>query len=214
MIKRNLALMFLAGAAIISSCGSDATEAKDAKKEAEASEQSVTYIVDASGSSVQWTGTKLAYGHTGLIDIKSGELSVEGKKITAGAFMIDMNTIKETGEDIDPEKAMQLAGHLMSPDFFDAAAFPTSSFAITGVDDVDGKYTVSGNLTIKGVEKNISFPAKVEADGKKLLADAEFTINRNDWGVSYGSGISGAIADEAIGDDITFVVHLEAKIAE
>ena len=38
MIKKNLALMFLAGAAIISSCGSDATEATDAKKEAEASQ--------------------------------------------------------------------------------------------------------------------------------------------------------------------------------
>lgn len=213
MIKRNLALMFLAGAAIISSCGSDATEATDAKKEAEATKESVTYVVDASKSSVQWTGSKLAYSHTGTIDIISGELSVEGEKITAGAFMIDMKTIKETG-DVDPEKAMQLAGHLMDVDFFDAAAHPTSSFQITGVEEADGKYTISGNLTIKGISKNITFPAKVGADGKKLLADAEFTINRNDWGVSYGSGISGAIADEAIGDDIAFVVHLEAKIAE
>lgn len=204
--------MLLAGAAIISSCGSNATEATDAKKEAEASEKSVTYIVSPTKSTVQWTGTKLAYGHTGLIDIKSGELSVEGKKITAGSFMIDMATIKETGEDIDQEKAIQLAGHLMSPDFFDAAAFPTSSFAITSVEEADGKYTISGNLTIKGVEKNISFPAKVEADGKKLIADAEFIINRNDWGVSYGSGASGAVADQAIGDDLEFVVHLEAAI--
>ncbi len=208
----NLALMLLAGAVIFSSCGSDATEATDAKKEAEATEKSVTYIVDASNSQVQWTGTKLTYGHTGVIEIKSGELSAEGEKITAGAFMIDMNTIKETGEDLDPEKAMQLAGHLMDVDFFDAAAFPTSSFAITGVEGKDGNYTISGNLTIKGIEKNISFLAEVKADGKKLTADAEFIINRNDWGVSYGSGASGAVADQAIGDDITFVVHLEAAV--
>jgi len=213
MIKSKLALLFLAGAAIISSCGSNATEATDAKKEAEASKESVTYIVDASKSQVQWTGSKLAYSHTGLIDIKSGELSVEGEKITAGSFMIDMKTVRETG-DVDPEKAMQLAGHLMSPDFFDAEAFPTSAFTITGVEEADGKYTISGNLTIKGIEKNISFPAKVGADGKKLLADAEFIINRNDWGVSYGSGMTGAVADQAIGDDIEFVIHLEAKIAE
>ena len=213
MIKKNLALMFLAGAAIISSCGSDATEATDAKKEAEASKESLTYIVDASKSTVQWTGTKLTYGHTGTIDVISGELSAEGEKITAGSFMIDMKTIKETG-DVDPEEAMKLAGHLMAVDFFDTAAHPTSSFEITEVTEADGKYTISGNLTIKGVEKNITFPAKVSADGKKLSADAEFTINRNDWGVSYGSGLSGAIADEAIGDDIAFVVHLEAKIAE
>jgi polyisoprenoid-binding protein YceI len=213
MIKSKLAFLFLAGAAIISSCGSNATEATDAKKEAEASEKSVTYTIDASKSQVQWTGSKLAYSHTGLIDIKSGELSLEGKKITAGSFMIDMKTIRETG-DVDPEKAAQLAGHLMDVDFFDAASFPTSSFTVTGVEEADGKYTISGNLSIKGVEKNISFPAKVEADGKKLFADAEFIINRNDWGVSYGSGVTGAVADQAIGDDIEFVVHLEAKIAE
>jgi polyisoprenoid-binding protein YceI len=205
--------MTLAGAAILSSCGSNATEATDAKKEADATAKSIPYIVDVANSQVQWTGTKLTYGHTGLIDIKSGELSVEGEKITAGAFMIDMNTIKETGEDLDQEKAMQLAGHLMSPDFFDASVYPTSSFAITGVEGEKGNYTISGNLTIKGIEKNISFPAEVKVDGKKLIADAEFIINRNDWGVSYGSGVSGAVADQAIGDDITFVVHLEATVA-
>ena len=213
MIKKNFALMLLAGAAIISSCGSDATEATEAKKEAEASKESVKYVIDTKKSTVQWTGTKLTYGHTGTIDVISGELSVEGEKITAGSFEIDMKTIKETG-DVDPEKAAQLAGHLMDVDFFDAATHPTSSFEITGVDGADGKYNISGNLTIKGVSKNITFPAKVSADGKKLSADAEFTINRNDWGVSYGSGLTGAIADEAIGDDIAFVVHLDAKIAE
>lgn len=202
-----------AGALLLSSCGSDAVEAKDAEKEAEGTKESTVYIVDTKESTVEWTGTKLNSGHTGLIDIKSGELKAEGKLITAGAFIIDMKTIRETGND-DEEGAANLAAHLMSTDFFASDSIPTSSFAITAVEEADGKYTISGNLTIKGIEKNISFPAKVEADGKVLIADAEFTINRNDWGVSYGSGITGAVADKAIGDDISFVVHLKADVAK
>lgn len=209
-MNKKLALMFLAGAAIISSCGSNATEATDAKKEAEATAESATYIVSPSKSELQWTGKKLAYGHTGLIDIRSGEISAEGDKITAGSFVIDMATIRETGAE-DEEKAIQLAGHLMSPDFFDAPAHPTSTFEITGVEGEKGKYTISGNLTIKGVSKNISFPADVKVVENELTATAEVIINRNDWGVSYGSGVTGAVADQAIGDDIEFKIKLTAS---
>lgn len=208
---KKLVLVFIAGSLILSSCGSDAVETTDAKKEAEATAESVTYKVDGKSSELQWWGKKLAYGHTGLIDIKSGELSVEGENITAGNFVIDMNTIRETGEDVDPEKAEQLAGHLMSPDFFDAAAFPTSTFEITGVKGEKGKYEISGNLTIKGISKNITFPADVKIDGDNLTAEADVTINRNDWGVSYGSGVSGAVADQAIADDIEFRMKIVAK---
>ena len=210
---KTIVTMIFAGALLFSSCGSDAVEAKDAEKEAEGKKENTVYVIDTKESTVEWTGTKLNSGHTGLIDIKSGELKADGKLITAGAFMIDMKSIHETGNE-DTESAEMLAGHLMAADFFDAEVHPTCSFAITQVTEKDGDYIISGNLTIKGIEKNISFPAKVEADGKVLMADAEFTINRNDWGVSYGSGITGAVADKAIGDDISFVVHLKADVAK
>lgn len=203
-------LLMMASAVILASCGSNAVEATEAKKEAEATEKSVEYVVDAKSSEVQWHGKKLAYGHTGLIDIKSGSLAAENEKITAGKFEIDMNTIRETG-DVDPEDAIKLAGHLMDVDFFDAASFPLSTFEITGVKGEKGNYEISGNLIIKGVSKNITFPAEVKLEGDQLTANAEVIINRTDWGVVYGSGVTGAVADKAISDDIDFKIKLVAN---
>jgi polyisoprenoid-binding protein YceI len=208
-MKNAINLMILGGAILFSACSSNGVETSDAKKKADATKESITYKVDPKQSELNWSGKKLASGHSGLIEIKSGEISAEGDKITAGKFEVDMKTITEPGNP-DQEKAAYLTGHLMSEDFFDAEKYPVTSFEITGVDEKDGKFTISGNLTIKGISKNISFPAKVKADGEKLTADAEFTINRNDWGVTYGSGITGAAADQAIHDDIEFKISLVA----
>lgn len=205
-----LMMSLLAMGIFFSSCSSDGVKTSDAKEKADATAESITYKVVPEKSEVYWYGKKLAYGHGGLITIKSGEVSAEGTKITAGKFDIDMSTIVETGSD-DAEKAAQLAGHLMSEDFFDAAKYPVSSFEITGVKGEETKFDISGNLTIKGITKNLTFPAMVVVDGDQLTASGEFIINRNDWGVSYGSGISGAVADQAIHDDISFKVSIVAK---
>ncbi len=209
-MKNKLMLSILAIGLLSSSCSSDGVETSEAKDKASATAESITYKVIPEKSQVSWSGKKLAYGHSGIIDIKSGELSAEGFRITAGKFEIDMTTIVETGND-DAEKAAQLAGHLMSADFFDAAAYPVSTFEITGVTGEGTDYEISGNLVIKGISKNITFPAIVVVDGDQLTASADIIINRNDWGVSYGSGMSGAVADQAIHDDISFKISIVAK---
>ena len=47
--------------------------------------------------------------------------------------------------------------------------------------------TVSGNLTIKDKTVNVSFPAKVEVTENGLTLVSNFTINRQDWGLAYGT---------------------------
>ena len=47
--------------------------------------------------------------------------------------------------------------------------------------------TVSGNLTIKDKTVNVSFPAKVEVTENGLTMVSNFTINRQDWGLAYGT---------------------------
>jgi polyisoprenoid-binding protein YceI len=87
-------------------------------------------------------------------------------------------------------------------------------FAVTGSTALatdSTTHTVKGNLTIKGVSKNIEFPAKVTVAGDDITATASFTINRNDWGVTYGSGLSGAVGDKIIGDNIDYKVSLKGK---
>jgi polyisoprenoid-binding protein YceI len=189
-----------------------AANASDADSVANAAATAATYKVDAAASELQWHGSKLAYGHTGLITITEGSLSVENGNITAGNFAVDMKSVKETGNP-DAESAGKLAGHLTSPDFFDAEKYPSSKFEVTG--SAENKtdsttHTIKGNLTIKDKTKNIEFPAKVGIEGNNLTATASFTINRNDWGVTYGSGLSGAIGDKVIGDNIDYKVTLKA----
>lgn len=198
----------------LSSCGnSGESTATDAQNVAEAGAGAATYKVNTAESQLQWHGSKLAYGHTGVINITEGSLSVENGNLTAGNFTIDMKSIKETGTD-DAEAAAKLAGHLMNADFFDSEKYPTSKFEVTGstANATDSTtHTVKGNLTIKDVTKNIEFPAKIAVNGDQLTADASFSINRNDWGVTYGSGLSGAIGDKVIGDNIDYKVSLKAK---
>ncbi len=97
----------------------------------------------------------------GTLTVKSGDISVDAGQVTAGNFVIDMNSIK-----VDPasvtekdKKPADLEGHLKSPDFFDVAKNPTSDFKITSVTDLKeaskdaiagANKTVSGNLTLSG----------------------------------------------------------------
>ena len=185
------------------------TTPQEEQEVAAATSETNTYTVNTEASSVTWKGVKtfvVDYGHTGTVAISSGELSVTDGAIEAGNFSIDMSTIAETGND-NEEYAMKLAGHLMSPDFFDVENNPTADFAITGVDGDN----ISGNLTIKGVSKNISFPATVEITDTELKASADFAINRMDWGVEYGNGSIADIAkDNIIDNNIEFTVALVA----
>lgn len=210
MNKINL-LLLAASTTLLMSCGNggETVDAGEEGTEATATTESATYTVDTQKSMVEWTGKKLAYGHTGTIQIKSGELSVEGGSVTAGNFVIDMNTINENDDSAaNEEKEQKLVGHLKSDDFFSVEQYPTSEFAITKVED----NTVSGNLTIKGITKEISFPAQINVTDNELTANAEFTINRTDWDVKYASGnfFEDLAADQAISDDISYKVNLVA----
>jgi polyisoprenoid-binding protein YceI len=196
--------------AALSSCGSDAVEATDKKEVSTDTVATIAYGVDTAASVLNWHGEKLAYGHDGTIEITSGELSMKGDTLKAGNFVVDMKTIVETGEG-KPEDKAKLAGHLMAADFFDAEKYPVSKFEITAAVKKDGKYEVSGNLMIKDSTKNITFPADIKVEGDKVTATAEFTIDRTQWNVVYGSGISGAVGDNIISNDIKFKVNLVAN---
>lgn len=209
--------MIAAAALFFAACGGaekpEATQANEAAEVAPVVEAAVAYNVDAAASKLMWTGTKLGQSdHVGTIAIQSGVLQSNEGKLTAGEFVIDMAQM--TNEDAG-DKAADLIGHLSSPDFFNVAEYPTSTFAITGVEVVGGEegvtHHVSGNLTIMGISKEIKIPANIKMDGTKLMANADFTINRTDWGVKYGSGsFFDDLGDNVIGDDITFKLALVA----
>ena len=168
----------------------------------------VTYTVDVAKSTITWVGKKVAGSHNGTIALKSGSLDVNGKHVTGGTFVMDMTAIK------DADGSDKLEGHLKADDFFGSAKFPTSTFVITKVTGSGASVTVSGNLTIKGITKPLSFPATVavNADGTVSALAGKILVDRTKYDIRYGSkSFFDSIGDKAIDDNFEIGVKLVGK---
>ncbi len=107
-------------------------------------------------------------------------------------------------------------GHLSSPDFFDAQQYPVISFKSTKVEHTGGnEYNVTGDLTMHGVTKPVTFKAEYGGQGKHPFGghtvaglSAKATINRKDWGLSWNQALeSGGVL---VGEDVKIEIDLEA----
>ncbi|XOV93727.1 MAG: YceI family protein [Bacteroidota bacterium] len=166
-----------------------------------------TLNVDKESSTVTWKAEKVTGGHTGTIEIKEGGLVYQEGKLTGGTFTIDMNTIK-TDENLD-----RLEGHLKSDDFFSVEKHPTATFEITDVVDQGPRgYNITGNVTIKGITKEIKFVAKIAEVDSNVNAAAEIVLDRSEFDIRYGSGsFFEGLGDKLIYDNFTLGVNLVVK---
>jgi len=103
--------------------------------------------------------------------------------------------------------------HLKTADFFDMASFPEMTFKSTKVEKKGKSYMMTGDLTIRGTTKSISFPftmtegMKDSRGGTRFGIAANTTINRRDFGVNYGGPMPSGILDVA--NDVDIELHLE-----
>jgi len=128
---------------------------------------------------------------------------------------LDMTSISD--EDItDKEGNGKLIGHLKSADFFNVEKYPTAKFEIgkmTPNTKAVGKdnYNVTGKLTIKGITKDVTFPATVVIAGSKLTANADFKLDRTLWDIKYNSGkFFDSLGDKMIHDDFDIKFEIAA----
>lgn len=158
-------------------------------------------------STVEWIGEKVVGKHNGSISIKEGVINLHDGHLSGGKISINMESI--SCQDLEGESAQKLVGHLTSPDFFDVSNHKTATLEITKFTLTKGNsYTVSGNLTIKGISKPISFPANIEIKDGKLAAYAEFKIDRTLYDIKYGSGkFFEGLGDKMISDE--FIVKFK-----
>lgn len=161
--------------------------------------------VKTDASKVTWKAYKVTGSHTGTVDLKEGNLIFEDDKLTGGEFKVDMTSLIST--DLKGESKGKLEGHLKSDDFFSVANHPTASLVFTDV-KASGKnsYEVTGDLTIKGITKPVTFDLSVY--GSK--ATATLKVDRAEYDVRYGSGsFFENLGDKTIYDEFDLVVDLE-----
>jgi polyisoprenoid-binding protein YceI len=194
-----LPIAFLAGcsnpadkvpAASVSSNTNAPTEASQPAKASASAARS--YVIIPENSSIEFVGSKVTGHHNGGFKKFSGELKAGNGKL-AGAgnkIEIDVNSIYT---DTD-----RLTGHLKSPDFFNASQFPTATFETTAVTPQATNSLVTGNLTLHGITKQISFPATIQVADDAVELAADFSIKRYDFDIKYSGKANDLIRNEVV----------------
>jgi len=121
-------------------------------------------------------------------------------------FSADINSINTNNADRD--------NHLKSADFFDADNHPKLTFKASSFSKIDGhNYELTGDLSIKGITKNVKFPVEFSGLMKdpwgntKAGLNIEGKINRKDWGLNWNSALeTGGVL---VGEEVKLSIELQ-----
>ena len=194
--------LVLASALALASCKSQidekpAASVKDPKADAKAGDKKPaagkSHAIDAAASKIGFVGAKVTDDHEGTFGEFSGEATIDGDTLTGLSL-----TVKTPSIDVEPQK---LEDHLRSADFFDVEKHPTATFQSTSITpkaDGENTHVIEGTLDLRGVGKTISFPAKIAVTPAHASGQAQFTINRKDFGIVYAGMPDDLIKDEVL----------------
>lgn len=223
-MKKASILAFAVSAFLISCQGSDGDKTSTTTEQKVSEQKGATYTLDKTQSSLKWKGY-----HKGGFDPRFGTLQSEGTvavedgAITGGSFVIDINSVLTDESSVDLSKtggktAADLDGHLKNEDFFESDKYPTAKFEITNVTAFDtakdksviegATNIISGNLTIKDKTVNVTFPARVGITDNQVNVESKFIINRQDWGLTYGT--EGDPKDWVISQEVDIELNIKA----
>lgn len=140
------------------------------------------YALTGDNTKVTFVGKKPDGKHEGGFGKVSGAATVADGDLTKLAVTIDIDTDSLYSDD------PKLTAHLKNADFFDVKNQPKATFKSTKIVKNDKDYTVTGDLTLLGKTKPVTFNAALAEKDGALTVAASFTIDRTDWGMNYGKG--------------------------
>jgi polyisoprenoid-binding protein YceI len=169
-----------------------------------------TYTFDKAHSFIEFR-----VKHLGLIDVPGYFRDFEG------TIIYDEKDVTRSSVEFYAKAASIDTGiaardnHLRSADFFDVEKYPQIAFKSTKVEKKGESYFITGDLTIKGTTKQISFPFQITGfiaddprSAGRMGVIAETTINRRDFGITYGSTLPNGTP--AIADEVKVFLQIEA----
>jgi polyisoprenoid-binding protein YceI len=106
----------------------------------------------------------------------------------------------------------QMAGHLQTPDFFDAERHPELRFVSNTIERDGDRVSIAGELTLRGVTQPVEISGTVtgpleNAYGQQRIGfDVETTVNRRDFGIDWNLELP--TGDPALADDVLITANL------
>jgi len=178
-VKKTLALLFLVG--LTTSVRAD------------------DYLIDPVHSGVIFRISHLNLSHVfGRFDSFSGGFTLDSSDPAKSSFTLNIKSAS-----VDTNNAGR-DNHLRGPDFFNVRQFPAITFTSTSVKPIDGGYEVTGDLTMHGETKPITFLLKggrtAEFQGSPRTGfSTELMLKRSDFGISKFPGMLGEDVYVSIG---------------
>jgi len=172
---------------------------------AAASLSAETYTIDPVHSSVGFSLRHLVSKFTSSFTKVSGTINYDAAKPEASTVdaTVAIDSVATSNEKRD--------AHLKSPDFFDTAKFPTATFKSKSWKKTgENTFDVTGDLTIKGVTKEIVLKTTLVGSGPGMGGatltgwEGTTTLKRTDFGVGLEKFLP------MLGDDVTVTVGIEA----
>jgi polyisoprenoid-binding protein YceI len=148
------------------------------------------------GFAVKYSGVMTFRGTFKEFDAKLVDGRLEGT-VEVGSVVVD-----------DPN----LAGHLQTPDFFDAEQYPELRFVSETIERDGDKVSIAGDLTLRGVTQPVEITGTItgpitDAYGNERLGlDLETSINRRDYGINWQMELPSG--DPGLADEVTITANL------
>jgi polyisoprenoid-binding protein YceI len=206
-VRLSIAITVLAALTILNACSDPAADKTKAVTGAPAQAtspvaagQGQKYQITSQNSKIEFVASKVTGSHNGSFGAFTGLIEYHG---TPENSRVSINIRSDSISTDTPD----LTKHLKTADFFDVEKYPEATFASTAIKaggENGASHTVTGNLTMHGVTKSITFPATINVTPDGATVDSTFSINRKDFNLNYPGAPDNAIRDNVV---LTLKIH-------
>lgn len=173
-----------------------------------AAAETAEWAIDNTHAYIGFTATHMVVSEVdGQFKTFSGKVLLDEKDLTKSQVEFSADVASVDTDNADRDK------HLKSPDFFDAAKNPKITFKSTGIKKAGKGYKVTGDLTMRGVTKKVTFDATISEAVKnpwgKWVRGVKITgeVNRQDFGISWNTNLDkGGVV---LGNEVALNIKLE-----
>lgn len=207
MLRSRVALVAIAALLLLSACANPAADKPKAVVGEATNTSSASpvagekYLITTENSKIEFIGAKVTGHHNGSFKKFSGTIDYAGQiEKSRVSITIDSSSLETDTPD--------LTKHLKTADFFDVAKYPEAKFESTEIKpggEKGASHTVTGNLTLHGVTKSVTFPATITVSPGVITVESSFAINRKDFAINYPGK-----TDDLIRDDVALTLHVKA----